>query len=120
MKEIGKELERYFDEKGIKQREIADKVGVSPSYITKLFGGERNFGRKMAMKFETHFGLSHAFLMTGEGDIEIKPSRAEATNDVPFFVYKELLDRYEAVLRENEQLKLRLAAANPSEKRNAG
>ena len=117
MREIGKELKDYFKRKGLTQKEVADKSGVPATYITKLFSGERGFGEKMAMKWETLFGLSHVYLMTGEGEMEVGTGTKA---DVPFIVYKELLDRYEAVVRENESLRTRLAVYEPVEKRSVG
>ena len=117
MREIGKELKDYFKRKGLTQKEVADKSGVPATYITKLFSGERGFGEKMAMKWETLFGLSHVYLMTGEGEMEVG-TRTKA--DVPFVVYQDLLNRYENVIRENEQLRARLAQYEPAEKRKLG
>lgn len=119
MKEIGDKLREFFKNKGLTQKEIADRLGVAPSYITKIFNGERGFGEKQAEKWETLFGLSRVFLMTGEGNMEVG-SDAEAKPDVPYAIYKELLDRYEDAVRENEQLRIRLSAYEPVEKRKLG
>lgn len=117
MREIGKELKDYFKKKGLTQKEVAEMSGVPATYITKLFCGERGFGEKMAMKWETLFGLSHVYLMTGDGEMEVG---AGAKPDVPYIIYQELLDRYESVVRENEQLRARLESYEPAEKRSVG
>mgnify|MGYP002868372718 CR=1 FL=1 len=117
MREIGKELKDYFKKKGLTQKEVAEKSGVPATYITKLFSGERGFGEKMAMKWETLFGLSHVYLMTGEGEMEVGTG---VKPDVPYIIYQELLDRYESVVRENEQLRARLKLFEPVEKRSVG
>lgn len=71
MNEIGAKLKEYFKEKGISQVEIADKLGIAPSYITKVFKGERGFKKESARKWSELFGISEVFLLTGEGPIEI-------------------------------------------------
>ena len=40
MKKIGEELKSYFKEKGITQEEIAEKLGVSQSYVNALLNNE--------------------------------------------------------------------------------
>lgn len=62
-------LREYFNSQGITQREVAEKLGVSPAYINKLFRGEKAFGKKTAQQFQTLFGLSAPWLLTGEGEM---------------------------------------------------
>ena len=63
-------------------------------------------------QYEPIFGSWHITEEIGSG--------AEAKPDVPYVIYKELLDRYEDVVRENEQLRLQLSAHEPAEKRKLG
>lgn len=118
MREVGQKLREFFKRKGLSQKEVAAMLGVAPTYITKILKGERGFSEKQAEKWATLLGLSKVFLMTGEGEVESNP--AEATSSVPFMVYKDLLDRYEEVVRENEQLKARLSTYESVEKRKLG
>jgi transcriptional regulator with XRE-family HTH domain len=71
MNEIGVRLKEYFKEKGISQVEIAEKLGIAPSYITKIFKGERGFKKDSAKKWSELFGISEVFLLTGEGPVEM-------------------------------------------------
>ncbi len=36
-------LNKLFQKKGISQTELANKIGTSPAYITKVFRGDTNF-----------------------------------------------------------------------------
>ena len=37
--DISSQLKKLMEEKGITKKELAERMGVSPSYITKIFGG---------------------------------------------------------------------------------
>lgn len=69
MTDIGNKLKEYFDNKGITQSEIAEKLGVSKAYVNALFTGKRAFGKKQAEAWVNLFGLSASWLLTGEGDM---------------------------------------------------
>jgi transcriptional regulator with XRE-family HTH domain len=62
-------LKNFFVGKGMSQRRIADDLGTSQPYVAKLLNGTANFGRQQALKFEQLYGLSSAWLMTGEGEM---------------------------------------------------
>lgn len=69
MADIGNRLKEYFDNKGITQSEIAEKLGVSRAYVNALFTGKRAFGKKQAEAWVNLFGLSASWLLTGEGEM---------------------------------------------------
>lgn len=105
-------LRQYFENKGITQEQIAEMLCVDKAYVNKLMLGKKAFGKQTARKWSDLFGLSYSWLLTGEGEMqnvsEATTSNAEAANDIPFHVYKELLNRYEIVLRENENLRVEI------------
>lgn len=82
MAKIGKELREYFDNKGIKQTEIAKMIGVKPPYITKIFSNEREIGKNQVEKWITQFGFNKVWLLTGEGSM-LKET-AQADNNATF------------------------------------
>lgn len=69
MAKIGKRLRQYFESQGIKQVEIANAIGVSPTYITKIYKDEREIGKEQADRWVDQFGLSRVWLLTGEGSM---------------------------------------------------
>ena len=112
-------LRKFFDDKGITQKQIALQLGVDEAHVNKLMTGKKAFGKQTARKWSDLYGLSYSWLLTGEGEMEVGSS-AESKPAVPYVVYKELLDRYENVVRENEQLRLQLSTYEPKEKRKHG
>ena len=69
MDDVGSKLKEYFENKGVTQSEIAEKLGVSKAYVNALFTGKRAFGKKQAEAWVNLFGLSASWLLTGEGDM---------------------------------------------------
>lgn len=61
------ELRKFFDNQGITQKAIAQRMNVDPAYINKLLNGKKAFGRNTAKQFQDLYGLSSTWLLTGEG-----------------------------------------------------
>lgn len=61
------ELRKFFDNQGITQKSIAQRMNVDPAYINKLLNGKKAFGRNTAKRFQDLYGLSSTWLLTGEG-----------------------------------------------------
>lgn len=61
------ELRKFFDNQGITQKAIAQRMNVDPAYINKLLNGKKSFGRNTAKQFQDLYGLSSTWLLTGEG-----------------------------------------------------
>lgn len=87
MAKIGKELRKYFESQGIKQTEVAQRLGVKPPYITKIFSDEREIGKNQIEKWITQFGFNKVWLLTGEGEMlinnETLPEQTHNTYRVP-------------------------------------
>ncbi|MBP3776721.1 MAG: helix-turn-helix transcriptional regulator [Prevotella sp.] len=118
MSEKVERLRKFFEEKGITQEQLAAKLGVDKAHVNKLLMGKKEFGKRTARTWSDLFGLSYSWLLTGEGEMETNSGTTKP--DVPYAIYQELLDRYESVVRENEQLRARLAEYEPAEKRKLG
>lgn len=80
MAKIGKRLRQYFENQGIKQVEIANAIGVSPTYITKIYKDEREIGKEQADRWVDQFGLSRVWLLTGEGSMLNTQANTGGTN----------------------------------------
>ena len=81
MDDVGSKLKEYFENKGITQSEIAEKLGVSKAYVNALFTGKRAFGKKQAEAWVNLFGLSASWLLTGEGDMLTGDQTTESSTD---------------------------------------
>lgn len=62
-------LNRFFRERNMNPQDIAEKVGMSSVHILNLLKGKSKFIMKTACLFSDVFGLSPAWLMTGEGEM---------------------------------------------------
>ena len=69
MANVGEKLRNYFDNQGVTQIDVANKIGVSKAYVNALFAGNSRFGKKSAEKWSEVFGFSKSFLLTGEGSM---------------------------------------------------
>lgn len=86
-KEFTEKLRFFIKSKNIKQKELADMVGVSAVTISNLLSGRDNFGAKAAAKWSEALGLNPLWLLTqGEkGEMLIAPAATPAitsTDDV--------------------------------------
>ena len=79
MAKLEDDLRKFFDSQKITQKDIANKLGVSTAYINSLFKGKRAFGKEQAEIWANHFGLSPAWLLTGEGSM-LKETSNEDNN----------------------------------------
>lgn len=69
MKEITEKLAKFFEIKGLSQKDVADKMGTSATYINAIFNDRKAIGKKQAEKMENLFGLSSSWLLTGKGEM---------------------------------------------------
>lgn len=87
MAKIGRELREYFENQGVKQAEVARRIGVKPQYITKVFSNEREIGKSQIEKWVTQFGFNKVWLLTGEGEMlinnETLPEQTHDTYRIP-------------------------------------
>ncbi len=73
MKKVSEALTDYFKARGITQDAIAERLGVSQQYVSKLLSGKAEFGKRQAQKFGELFGIQPSWLLTGEGDMLTAP-----------------------------------------------
>lgn len=62
------DLKEFFRKRGLTQQNIADRFGVSQSYVASLLNGTNPIGKKTAKKWADEFGLSETWLLTGIGE----------------------------------------------------
>lgn len=66
-KEVGQKLRVYFEEKGMTQQQVAEKLGIKQQNVAAHYSGLRAFGKNAAMKWQRAFGFNAQWLMTGQG-----------------------------------------------------
>ena len=61
------ELRKYLADRGFTQEDIAKRFGVTKQAVNQLLTGRKPFGKLNAQRWANEFGLSAAWLLTGEG-----------------------------------------------------
>jgi len=54
----GQRLKAWADDKGLTQREIAEKLGITEAYVSSLVLGKETPGLTLAVKIETLTGIA--------------------------------------------------------------
>lgn len=75
-----KKLSNFFVERNITQSSIARELDVPSTYINAIFKGRKRIGKSTAKKFSIHYGLSEAWLLTGEGEMVNENQNEQTTN----------------------------------------
>lgn len=121
MENVADKLYKYLKDKGITQRSIAETMGVTEQSVNSLIRGRRSFGRKTSMLWEKHYGLSAAWLMTGEGEM-IKNQYQEPQEETEFVCKEDYNENYIELLKQqiedkNEIIKTQSELINQLKKR---
>ena len=69
MRNISAELDKFFIDRGLSQKDVAEAMGVSASYINAVLNNRKSIGKKVAEKLSNLYGLSASWLLTGEGEM---------------------------------------------------
>lgn len=72
MKTIIEDLKAYLKTHKLTQQVIADRLGVKQPTIASLLSGKRKFTKQTAALWECEFGISAAWLMTGQGEMLVR------------------------------------------------
>lgn len=62
-------LKKFFKAQGITQQQIGDALGTTQVYVNSILNGRAKIGKSTAKKFHDLYGLSVAWLLTGEGEM---------------------------------------------------
>ena len=68
------QLKDFFRKHGITQGNIAEALGTRQSFVSAMFNGRRTITRQTASKLAAAYGLSVAWLLTGEGEMLSAPN----------------------------------------------
>lgn len=73
MEDFNKTLKNYFAGQGLTQSDVADRLQISRTVATNYLNGNKNFGRKAAMRWANTFGIDEVWLLT-QGEQGTAPS----------------------------------------------
>ena len=101
-----------------KKSEIASFLGYKLPYYSGIINGKGEITESFLKRISDLLGIDTNWVLTGEGHALMNESSVSVCDDgplssepksVPYFLYTELLKKYEAVVRENEQLRIKLS-----------
>jgi HTH-type transcriptional regulator, competence development regulator len=67
--ELSDYLRGLREAKGLSVRQLADQLGLEPSYISKIEHGDRKPSEPILKYFATYFGVNHHLLMAMSGQL---------------------------------------------------
>ena len=112
---VAKELKKWFRTHEKAYSDVASDLGVSVQFVSMIANGRKSIGKELADKLFNLYGLSRAFLLTGEGSIDGNDRQCitEQPIDQCSLVNAALAAKDEtiAALRENLEAKDQLIAS---------
>ena len=69
---VGQQLRAYFEERGMTQQQVADKLEIKQQNVGAYYSGARPFGKNAALKWQRTFGFNAQWLMTGQGKMMLE------------------------------------------------
>lgn len=63
------EMARYFAQNGIKNRQIAEKLGISEQTVSNMLKGRDSLGGKRCAQLAEAYGFDMQYLVTGKGSL---------------------------------------------------
>jgi transcriptional regulator with XRE-family HTH domain len=68
-------LRQYMDEHNLKNQDVADIIGTTARYVSKLRRGKRNPGKAMAIKISEAFNLPLILIISQPPHNDRQPER---------------------------------------------
>lgn len=62
-------MRSYFARKGIKNKDIAERLGISPAAVSNMLAGRDPMGKQRAFALHDAYGFDVTFLLTGIGSL---------------------------------------------------
>lgn len=75
-------LKKFFKSQGITQQQVGEALGTTQAYVNLMLNGRCSLGRQTAQKLHDAYGLSVAWLLTGEGDMMAQGAAAVNTINI--------------------------------------
>ena len=106
---IGTRIKQIRRTLGIRQKDFADRLGLSQSYLSELEGGKTP-SDIVIKSISSQYHVSETWLRTGDGEMYERPELDEviASYDFPDIV-RRLLETYETLSQEQQEAVLEYA-----------
>ena len=79
---IGERLKLIRESKKLKQKQMADLIGISPNYLSELEAGKKKPSRLLLALLESRLAINLEWLLTGKGPM-FRSKLREGTNLIP-------------------------------------
>lgn len=79
---VGKRIMVLLAHFGLKQAELAEKIGATRTSLALYAGGQRNMPQSTAMAFQAALGIRWQWLLNGEGDMLLSEVVAHMPEDL--------------------------------------
>lgn len=117
------ELRKYFEQAGILQREVAEKIGVHEGTISSILSGRYGISKRIARLLADAYGFDLEFLLLGTGTL-ISPPGSKLIHQTQRVsggsTGFQTISSDRALAMENAQLREQLAQAKEREDRLLG
>lgn len=89
--ELKDRLRIVLDEQNIKQKDLADVIKVTESYVSNMLKGKRNnISESLAQLLEQRYGYAAQWILTGEGEryitqsnlLELSPTKKRLISEI--------------------------------------
>ena len=75
-------VRKYFLQREITQKEVADRIGMNTSSLNNMLTGGRPFSKNVAAKLAQNYGFSIAYLLLGiEPEMSVTPTVDQSHNE---------------------------------------
>lgn len=98
MDDTGSRLKYYLESEGITQSEVADYLGMAKQYVNAICQCRKNVSKKTAARLQEGFGVSAAWLLTGDGSMYVIPPAPAPLQE------ENIIDTYGKVIKDVEKL----------------
>ena len=80
--EIGERLQKKRKELDIRQKEMAEALGIAPTYLSEIENGKGNPGPDIFVKLSSIYGINLQYLFVGDEDTPVKKVRKSDVSSI--------------------------------------
>jgi transcriptional regulator with XRE-family HTH domain len=98
--DIGERLKKQRKEMNIRQKEMAEALGIAPTYLSEIENGKGNPGPDIFVKLASIYGINLHYLFMGDEDTPVKKERRPDVSSIDLSAELDSIDKL-VLLMEN-------------------